>query len=329
MEKFNEVHKSLSAINDEIRKVCPPESFSGQTSSESYQVFNQQLLQLKLSFEALQNLPESVVTQFNKVFSESSLGNLRSFYLEMPSEEFMTLQNDLTTLQLTLKHHIIHEENTEKDKSAIDGSYSEDTVQDTFTDPHENRVSPTFSGNAGQNLSTSGHANLSSNNTYDRKPRSSDVKSTASSPTTSSQPVSSNTDDVQIGKRANSDNLGLVDPIFVQLITRDLTSTTSPLSVFTVVMKDGKRLEKSTVAAINAQDDFLKLLEKIDLHQVFIWLNCLTTSNSDKVLIINDLLYKIHGGITIQSNKSVPQSDIAQGAGCKRTHFGRSTRCLF
>ena len=64
MEKLKKVHKSLTAMNDDIRRVGPPETFSGQTSSDKYQVFNQQLLQIKLSLETLQNLPEYVVTQF-------------------------------------------------------------------------------------------------------------------------------------------------------------------------------------------------------------------------------------------------------------------------
>ena len=307
MEKLNKVHKSLTAMNDDIRRVGPPETFSGQTSSDKYQVFNQQLLQIKLSLETLQNLPEYVVTQFNKVFSETSLGNLRSFKPEMPSEEFMTLQNDLVALQFTLTH-LLHWENPGMDRSTLDKSYPEETVQDTITETREDMVSAKLSVGAGQNLSTSGQATLSSNNTYDQNSRSSDVKNSDTTTNSSSKAVSSTTDDVQIGKRAISENLDLVNPGLVQLISRDLTSTTSKPSVFTVVLNDGNLLEKSTLKAITSQDDFMELLDTIDFDQAIAWVNCLTTSNSDKTLVINNLLFKVHGGITVQSNRSLSQS---------------------
>ena len=66
-------------------------------------------------------------------------------------------------------------------------------------------------------------------------------------------------------------------------------------------------LEKSTLKAITSQDDFMELLDTIDFDQAIDWVNCLTTSNSDKTLVINNLLFKVHGGITVQSNRSLPQ----------------------
>ena len=168
----------------------------------------------------------------------------------------MTLQNDLVALQFTLKH-LLHWENPGRDRSTLDKSYPEETVQDTITETREDMVSAKLSVGAGQNLSTSGQATLSSNNTYDQNSRSSDVKNSDTTTNSSSKAVSSTTDDVQIGKRAISENLDLVNPGLVQLISRDLTSTTSKPSVFTVVLNDGTLLEKSTLKAITSQDDFM------------------------------------------------------------------------
>ena len=107
----------------------------------------------------------------------------------------MTLQNDLVALQFTLTH-LLHWENSGMDKSTLDKSYPEDTVQDTITETREDMVSAKLSVGAGQNLSTSGQATLSSNNTYDPNSGSSDVKNSDTTTNSSSKAVSSATDDV-------------------------------------------------------------------------------------------------------------------------------------
>ena len=96
------------------------------------------------------------------------------------------------------------------------------------------------------------------------------------------------------------------DPDFVQLIYRVSDSTFSSPYAFTVVLEDDSRLKKPTLKAIFFEDAFLELLETIDLAQAMAWLNRLTVSSSDQTLVVNRLLYKVHGGITVHPNESLP-----------------------
>ena len=116
MERLRDILSNLRELNEAIRKVGPPETSSGHTSSNRYLLLNNQLRQLQLGLQDAQNLSEQVVTLFHKIFSENSLGNLRVFSLGMQSEDFMDLLGDLSLLQIYLERHIFTEENMEEEK---------------------------------------------------------------------------------------------------------------------------------------------------------------------------------------------------------------------
>ena len=116
MERLRDILTILRLISVTIRKVSPPETSSGHTSSNRHMFLNYHLRQIQLGLQEIQNLQESVVTRFHKIFSKNSLGNLRVFSLGMQSEDSMFLLSDLALLQIYLERHICTEENMDEEQ---------------------------------------------------------------------------------------------------------------------------------------------------------------------------------------------------------------------
>ena len=90
MEILRRVYDDLCSFNDYIRAECPQETFLGHASSDLESTLNSKLRQIQLSLEDVKILPEPVVveTQFNKIFSENSLDDLRVFSLRTVCQSF-------------------------------------------------------------------------------------------------------------------------------------------------------------------------------------------------------------------------------------------------